>query len=128
MTLGRQSARTAKTKKAEQNPNKTAKNFRPTVTAEMNVMDVIALHPKAGEILGEYGLHCFQCAFNAMDSVGAGAKSHGIPIVIDTDSHSTNGFEVLRYGVDQARRAGLTKDDVANTRAWPEFKKLLRKS
>lgn len=61
------------------------------------------------------------------DVQAAAAKAHGIPIVIDTDSHSTNGFNVLTYGVDQARRAGLTKNDVANTRSWPEFKKLLRK-
>jgi len=28
----------------------------------------------------------------------------------------------------QARRAGLTKADVANTRAWAELKKMLRRS
>ena len=62
------------------------------------------------------------------DVQAAAAKSHGIPIIIDTDSHNTNGFNALRYGIDQARRAGLTKDDVANTRSWPEFKGLMRKS
>lgn len=56
------------------------------------------------------------------------AKDLGIPIVISTDSHSVNGFEVLEYGVDQARRAGLTKDDVANTRTLKEFRKLLKSS
>ena len=60
------------------------------------------------------------------DIQAAAAKSLGIQIVIDTDSHSTNGFEALQYGVDQARRAGLTKDDVANARSWPEFQKLLQ--
>jgi DNA polymerase (family 10) len=62
------------------------------------------------------------------DVQAAAAKSYGIPIIIDTDSHNTTGFHVLAYGVDQARRAGLTKTDVANTRPWPEFKKLMRKS
>ena len=62
------------------------------------------------------------------DVQAAAAKTHGIKIVIDTDSHSTNGFATLRYGVDQARRAGLTKDDVANTRSLADFKSLLRKS
>ena len=60
------------------------------------------------------------------DIHAAAAKDHGIPIVISTDSHSVNGFEVLQYGVDQARRAGLTKHDVANTRTLREFRKLLR--
>jgi DNA polymerase (family 10) len=62
------------------------------------------------------------------DIQAAAAKTSGIPIVIDTDSHNTNGFNVLQYGVDQARRAGLTKMDVANTRPLSEFKKLMRKN
>ncbi len=44
----------------------------------MNVLDVIALHSGAADILAEYGLHCFQCAFNTMDSLDAGARSHGL--------------------------------------------------
>lgn len=62
------------------------------------------------------------------DIRAAAAKSYGIPIIIDTDSHNTNGFNVLRYGVDQARRAGLSKDDVANARPLSEFKRMLRNS
>jgi DNA polymerase (family 10) len=33
----------------------------------------------------------------------------------------------MRYGILQARRAGLTKHDVANTRPWAQMKKLLGK-
>lgn len=61
------------------------------------------------------------------DIHAAAARDLGIPIVISTDAHSVNGFEVLEYGVDQARRAGLTADDVANTKPWAEFKKLLQR-
>lgn len=59
------------------------------------------------------------------DTACAAAKARGIPIVISTDSHSTNDFAKLRYGILQARRAGLTKDDVVNTRPWPQVKKRL---
>jgi DNA polymerase (family 10) len=55
----------------------------------------------------------------------AAAKQHGIPIVINTDAHSPDGLDVLRYGILQARRAGLTKADVANTRPWAQMKKLI---
>ena len=55
----------------------------------------------------------------------AAAKKHGVPIVICSDAHSTRGLDVLRYGILQARRAGLTKADVANTRSWKQIKKLL---
>ena len=61
------------------------------------------------------------------DIHAAAAKSHGIPIVINTDSHSTNGFETLQYGIGQARRAGLTKDDVANTQPWSSFQGMLKR-
>lgn len=59
------------------------------------------------------------------DVACATAKSQGIPIVISSDSHSADGFAVLRYGVLQARRAGLTKADVANTRPLAEFQQLV---
>ena len=55
---------------------------RPVITGDMNVMDVIALHKGAEGVLAAYGLHCFQCAFNTMDSIEAGAMSHGLT---DTD-------------------------------------------
>ena len=43
------------------------------------------------------------------------AKQQGVKIVINTDSHHTSHMEKIRYGILQARRAGLTKDDVLNT-------------
>ncbi len=60
------------------------------------------------------------------DTHAAAAKSRGIPIVISTDAHSTAGFDVLQYGIFQARRAGLEAKDVANTCTLAEFRKRLR--
>jgi DNA polymerase (family X) len=59
------------------------------------------------------------------DVRAAAARDLGIPIVISTDSHSVTGLDLMQYGVYQARRAGLEKQDVANTRPFKEFKKLL---
>lgn len=61
------------------------------------------------------------------DIQAAAARDRGIPIVINTDAHSTNGLGVMQYGVYQARRAGLEKNDVANTRTFAQFKRLLRR-
>jgi DNA polymerase (family X) len=55
------------------------------------------------------------------------AKRHGVPIVISTDAHSVLGLDVLRFGILQARRAGLSKADVANTRPWEKMKKMIGK-
>ncbi len=62
------------------------------------------------------------------DTHCAAAKSLGIPIVISSDAHSTGGLGVLRYGVQQARRAGLAKTDVANTLPLAKFQQLVKKS
>ncbi len=61
------------------------------------------------------------------DIHAAAAKDRGIPIVINTDSHSTQGFDVMQYGVFQARRAGLEAKDVANTESFEVFRKRLKR-
>ncbi|WP_182868476.1 DNA polymerase/3'-5' exonuclease PolX [Stieleria mannarensis] len=55
----------------------------------------------------------------------AAAKKLGIPIVISTDAHTIDGMDVMQYGIKQARRGGLTKADVANTKTFKQFEKLL---
>jgi len=45
------------------------------------------------------------------------AKEHGVKVVINTDSHHTSHMDKIRFGILQARRAWLTKEDVLNT--WP---------
>lgn len=53
------------------------------------------------------------------------AKSMGIPIVINTDAHSTRGLKNMRFGIKQARRGYLVKKDVANTRPWNDLQALI---
>lgn len=54
------------------------------------------------------------------------AKQHGVKIVVNTDSHHTSHMEKIHYGVTQARRAWLTKDDVLNTLPVAEFAKAMK--
>ena len=49
------------------------------------------------------------------------AAAAGVRIVIDTDAHRVDGFDVARYGIATARRAWLTPSQIANTRPWAEF-------
>jgi len=55
----------------------------------------------------------------------AAAKRLGIRFVISTDAHSTEGLQVMRFGIMQARRGGLTAADVANTRPLAEFQAIV---
>src|SRR5450755_2190813 len=54
------------------------------------------------------------------------AKQQGVKIVINTDSHHTSHMEKIRYGILQARRAWLTKDDVLNALPAQKFAKAMK--
>jgi DNA polymerase (family X) len=52
------------------------------------------------------------------------AGEAGVRIPITTDAHSAGALRYRELGVAQARRAWLTKDQILNTRSWPEIAKL----
>jgi DNA polymerase (family 10) len=56
---------------------------------------------------------------NARVVADAGAK-----ICLNTDAHRVSTLENMRYGIATARRAWLTKAEIANTRPWAQFQKL----
>jgi DNA polymerase (family 10) len=51
------------------------------------------------------------------------AGERGVPLVVSTDSHSTQALDYASLGIGQARRAWLTKDQILNTRPWSKVKK-----
>jgi DNA polymerase (family 10) len=53
------------------------------------------------------------------------AAEAGVTIVLNTDAHGVDTLGNMAYAVATARRAWLTPDNVANTRGWRDFKKLL---
>ncbi len=54
------------------------------------------------------------------------AREVGATIVLNTDAHGIDTLDNMAYAVATARRAWLGAADVANTRGWREFSKLLR--
>jgi DNA polymerase (family 10) len=56
------------------------------------------------------------------------AKQYGVKIVINTDSHHTSHLEKIRYGILQARRAWLTKDDVLNALPIEQFAQAMKRA
>jgi len=53
------------------------------------------------------------------------AKDEGALVSINSDAHGTDGFDVLRYGIGQARRGWLEKKNALNTRPLAELRQLL---
>ena len=56
------------------------------------------------------------------------AKAEGVPVAVNSDAHRPDDFDGLRFGVLQARRGWLEKDDVLNTRSLAKLKPLLART
>lgn len=56
------------------------------------------------------------------------ALEHGCRLSINTDAHRASHFDLVSYGIDQARRAGATPDRILNTLSLAELRKKFRAS
>lgn len=52
------------------------------------------------------------------------AKERGVTVVVNSDAHSASGLD-CRYGIMQARRGWLEKNDILNAKSWGELTKWL---
>src|SRR5204863_9571318 len=63
---------------------------------EVDLEAVMAAAKKHGKLLE---LNSNPMRLDLNDVYCAAAKQHGIPIVLNTDAHSPDGLDVLRYGI-----------------------------
>jgi DNA polymerase (family 10) len=55
------------------------------------------------------------------------ARDRGVPLVISTDAHSVAALGNMQWGIQMARRAWVTPDDVLNTRTLEDLRPRLRR-
>ena len=94
-------------------------NRRPAYEVDMEA--VIAAAARTGTFL-EINANPWRLDLNERHA--AAARKAGVKLVISTDAHSTDGLDVMRCGVLQARRAGLEAADIANTRTLADLRLL----
>ena len=115
--------------KAVSNPN-TSLIGHPTgrllLRRDAYTFDVEAIIKAAGERKVAMELNSYPDRLDLSDRHLRLAKQHGVKIVINTDSHHTSHLDKIRYGILQARRAWLTKDDVLNTLPAQKFAKAMK--
>src|ERR1700690_279170 len=85
-------------------------------------LDMEALFKAAAESGVAMEINAHPARLDLDDTYARRAKDLGIPLRINTDSHSEGDFDMLPYGVATARRAWVEPKDVIN--CWPT-KKLL---
>jgi DNA polymerase (family 10) len=94
-------------------------NIRPA--ANVDVERVVAKALETGTFLE---INAQPNRLDLRDTHARLAGEAGVKIAVNTDAHQLSALQHMEMGVAQARRAGLTKDQVLNTRTWPQIEKL----
>jgi DNA polymerase (family X) len=89
-------------------------------------MDMDAVLRRAAELGVAVELNSNPHRLDLRDSHLRLARELGCKVVISTDSHRTRELDLMRYGVDQARRAWLEPGNVLNTLGYEALRKALR--
>jgi DNA polymerase (family 10) len=55
------------------------------------------------------------------------ARDAGVKIAVCTDAHSIRELKFIECGIDQARRAGLSRESVLNCLSWPELQRTFKR-
>ena len=72
-------------------------------------------------------INAYPLRLDLNDAYAKMAKEMGVRLVISTDTHITNQFDFMEYGVAIARRGWLEKRDVLNTMDYHSLLKALKK-
>src|SRR5439155_4944723 len=90
-------------------------NIRPA--ANIDVERVVAKALETGTFLE---INAQPNRLDLRDTHARLAGEAGVKIAVNTDAHQLSALQHMEMGVAQARRAWLTKDQVLNTRSWPQ--------
>jgi DNA polymerase (family 10) len=115
--------------KAVENPNTSILGHptgRQLLRRDAYPFDVDAVMKSAAQRKVAMELNSFPERLDLCDRHLRLAKQHGVKIVINTDSHHTSHLDKIRFGILQARRAWLTKEDVLNTLPVEKFAKAMK--
>jgi DNA polymerase (family X) len=96
-------------------------NIRPP--ANVDIERVVAKALETGTFLE---INAQPNRLDIRDSHARLAGEAGVKIAVNTDAHQLSALQHMEMGVAQARRAWLTKDQVLNTRTWPQLETLLK--
>jgi len=88
-------------------------------------VDMLAVVRKAKKVGVALELNAHPDRLDLSDAHCRMAKEEGVLVAVSSDAHGVDGFDVLKYGVGQARRGWLEKGDVLNTRGLGELRKWL---
>jgi DNA polymerase (family 10) len=72
-------------------------------------------------------INAYPTRLDLNDVYAKAAKEIGTKLAINTDAHSVEDLDYLRFGVFQARRGWIEPKDVINTRSLKDLRKLIKR-
>jgi DNA polymerase (family 10) len=91
---------------------------------DVDMKEVLNVASETGTALE---LNAYPLRLDINDTYARMAKEKNVSIVINTDTHVTDQFDFMSYGVSIARRGWLEKKDILNTLTYNNLKKALKK-
>jgi DNA polymerase (family 10) len=88
-------------------------------------VDMLAVMRKAKRLRVVLEVNSQPARLDLTDAHCRMAKEEGVLVAVNSDAHGVDGFELLRYGVGQARRGWLERKDVINARGLGELRRWL---
>lgn len=80
-----------------------------SIQKSMPVMEILTILPHSESLLAQYGLSCFHCSANAVETLEQGCKSHGFATE-DIDDLVTDLNELLKDAPLRPQTIMLTKE------------------
>jgi DNA polymerase (family 10) len=91
---------------------------------DVDMKEVLKVARETGTALE---INAYPLRLDINDTYAKMAKEMNVSIVINTDTHVTDQFDYMSYGVSIARRGWLEKKDILNTQRYASLMKLLKK-
>ncbi|HEX5168511.1 MAG TPA: DNA polymerase/3'-5' exonuclease PolX, partial [Cyclobacteriaceae bacterium] len=90
----------------------------------LDMKDVIEAARKTGTALE---INAQPDRMDMNDELAYMVRESGVMIVISTDSHKLSDFYFMRLGVEIARRAWCSAENILNTRSWKDLQRIFSK-
>ena len=71
-------------------------------------------------------INAFPNRLDLTDTLVREAIKQGVKLIINSDAHTIEQMDNMRFGISVARRGWAQRKDIANTLPWVEFKKMFR--
>ena len=102
----------------------TARKINRRPPADLDVERVLAKAVETGTFLEINGQ---PDRLDIRDANARAAGEAGVPVLVSSDAHRPHELAFLDFAVSQARRAWLTKEQILNTRTWPQIRKMMKR-